>query len=504
MDFVSNPEARSSESLRLRDRWIEPSEIEAHLLRHPQVKRSVVLVNEDEVGEPQLIAHVMVDLGESKAQGESGLGSVKTGITDRWKTLYDLTYSSAANKDPSFAGWNSSYTRQPIPEAEMREWLLATVDRIRTLRPSSLLEIGCGSGLLVQHLAPECIRYVGTDFSPSALERLKQWISRRGNLVHVELLQRSAMELQDLAPGSFDTVVLNSVIQYFPNIEYLLTVLEHATRLLVPGGKIFVGDVRHLGLLPMFHSAVQLSRASDSLTVTHLRTRITRALAHEMELAIDPQFFRALPTHLSRITAVDVQVKVGRASNELTRYRYDVVLHTDEHLREHPTFETRLWRADSTFSAEIEAALQEKCFPALRLISIPNSRLAREAAVRKLIDSSDARTTTASLRRQLDGWLPEKPDLESFHQWGERYGYNVAIGWGTAQSPEDVDLLLSDRARAGQIPPVPPSLSDLRPWHEYANSPLDNGIRQRLIPQLREHLRSQLPEHLIPTTWILS
>src|SRR5207253_2443410 len=159
-------------------------------------------------------------------------------------------------------------------------------------------------------------------------EQLRQWKSRREDLQHVELLHRSATELRDMEPGSFDTLILNSVVQYFPDIEYLLAVLQEAVRLLGPGGKIFIGDVRHLGLLSMFHSAVQLSKAAATVSVGQLRKRIARAVAQDKELVIDPQFFQVLPGHLSGISAVEVQLKRGRALNELTRYRYDVVLHT--------------------------------------------------------------------------------------------------------------------------------------------------------------------------------
>ena len=49
-------------------------------------------------------------------------------------------------------------------------------------------------------------------------------------------------------------------------------------------------------------------------------------------LVIDPQFFRGLLGELPGISAVEVQLKRGRAENELTRYRYDVVLHVGEEM----------------------------------------------------------------------------------------------------------------------------------------------------------------------------
>ena len=46
-----------------------------------------------------------------------------------------------------------------------QEWVQGAVDRILALKPARVLEIGCGSGLLLFRLAPHCQYYCGTDFS---------------------------------------------------------------------------------------------------------------------------------------------------------------------------------------------------------------------------------------------------------------------------------------------------------------------------------------------------
>jgi len=86
------------------------------------------------------------------------------------------------------------------------------VQRIVALNPRDVLEIGCGTGLLLLRIAPLCRRYVATD------SRWKPWSacsSWRANAIcqTPPLLARMADEFSDIAPESFDAIVINSVIQ---------------------------------------------------------------------------------------------------------------------------------------------------------------------------------------------------------------------------------------------------------------------------------------------------
>ena len=103
--------------------------------------------------------------------------------------------------------------------------------------------------------------------------------------------------------------------------------LKGAVELVSSNGRVFVGDVRHHGLLHLFHSSVQLAHAPESLSLGQLKNRINSAVAREKELVIDPGLFLALQNHVPRVGSVEVLLKRGRSDNELTRYRYDVVLH---------------------------------------------------------------------------------------------------------------------------------------------------------------------------------
>jgi amino acid adenylation domain-containing protein len=51
---------------------------------------------------------------------------------------------------------------------------------------------------------------------------------------------------------------------------------------------------------------------------------------------------------------------------------------------------------------------------------------------------------------------------------------------------------------------VPPeAASEDIPGNSYANNLLKNGLQQRLVPRLREHLKARLPEYMIPLAWVV-
>src|SRR6185436_14629308 len=210
-------------------------------------------------------------------------GAESPEASDHWQKIWDEAYQpAAAVADATFniSGWNSSYTGEWIAAEEMREWLNDTTGRIRALGARRVLEIGCGTGLILFRVAPECERYTGVDFSPAALANIRAELERRP-LPQVDLVEGSADELSNIAPGSYDAVVINSVVQYFPSVDYLVRVLERALQALAPGGSLFIGDVRSLTLLRAFHASVELHHAPDATPAQELAKRIDRRMRRE-------------------------------------------------------------------------------------------------------------------------------------------------------------------------------------------------------------------------------
>jgi ubiquinone/menaquinone biosynthesis C-methylase UbiE len=61
----------------------------------------------------------------------------------------------------------------------MREWVNNQVTQILALQPKRVLEIGCGTGLLLFRIAPHCSKYYATDFSPISLNYIQQQLTKQ-------------------------------------------------------------------------------------------------------------------------------------------------------------------------------------------------------------------------------------------------------------------------------------------------------------------------------------
>src|SRR5690625_2149424 len=156
--------------------------------------------------------------------------------------------------------------------------------------------------MLLFGIAPHCHSYVGTDFSQSALDHVARHLnSSIQNSESVQLIKREANDLEDFKKNSYDTIVLNSIIQYFPQLDYFLSVLDSSLSLVKSGGSIFIGDVRSLELLEVFHASVTMYQSDYSMKTSELWDVIQEDIRKEKELVIDTKIFHALEKINSQI-----------------------------------------------------------------------------------------------------------------------------------------------------------------------------------------------------------
>ncbi|WP_129780154.1 non-ribosomal peptide synthetase [Peristeroidobacter soli] len=484
---------RIDHQVKIRGYRIELGEIESQLLAQPEVREAVVMAQGEKDGK-RLIAYVAPEMSALDTAGGDADVASRGELVAQWESVFDGTYEGEGTA-PSFRGWNSSYTDLPIPEAQMQEWLENTVARIQSLRPERILEIGCGVGLLVQHLAPRVANYLGRDLSACAVRDLSAWIRTQSALSHVSIQHAQASDFNGIREGAFDTLVLNSVAQYLPDADYFLGVLEGAARVVGPQGRLFIGDLRHLDHVPMFHASVQLSRASAQTTVGRLRSRIARAVAQDKELVLNPAFFHVLAAHLG-MGGVEILLKRGRFDNELTRYRYDVVMNG---ARVEPvTHETFDGSAPDVLE-RVAAQLALKQSSAIAMRGIPNLRLARDLAAWRRLQAGDEQMTVGELLAQLEKEAPAGIDPEMLWTLGEAHGYHVEISWTPNVTDGSFDARFIDPGRARAQPASTPRSVELpEGWRALASDPARALCLQQLGGRLRERLLEAMPDYMVP------
>lgn len=215
-------------------------------------------------------------------------------------------------------GWINSFTREQFSEKEMCEYAENTFQKLKPYinKKCSVLEIGCSSGITMTRIASHVKKYVGIDISRNALNSAKN----NASLSHIDNVHLRVLEAKDilnLKDECFDIIILNSVIQYFPNYVYLLRVIENCTFLLNRNGVLFIGDI-----LDFQTKNEYLSSLNEMFS--HANEKNTSGLNNS--LFIKKDFFDKLKRTKYYFSNLHITEKKYTVENELTKYRYDCLI----------------------------------------------------------------------------------------------------------------------------------------------------------------------------------
>ncbi|MFF4588392.1 class I SAM-dependent methyltransferase [Streptomyces sp. NPDC001388] len=414
----------------------------AVLRSHPQVRVAAVEYVEDPGGAGAGLV--------ARAVPEAGPGPVGTGTADAvveaWQAVFDDCYEVAGlDDDPVTAGitgWTDSLTGQPVPAAQMAEWVDTTVARLAALPHRRILEIGAGTGLLmnplVRALAPEV--YTATDFSARSVDLLRELAGElAGPAPRTGITVEQAEATAPPPGGPYDLVIVNSVVQYFPSTLYLEEVLRQVLPSVVPGGHVFLGDLRHAGLREAFACLKHRRRSGADSSAVPVRVRVDRELRLDGELSLLPDHLHALPGRFDRLTGVDTAPRRGAAPSEMTLFRYDAVLHVGCSL---PAGEAEWHDGGELTADEVRARLADAAAP-FGFRGVPNARLAEALALRGVRGEAGPERG----REVRPG-----ADPEQLARLVEKAGWTAGLRWTPGDDEGRYDLWCTPPGREGSAP----------------------------------------------------
>ncbi len=430
-------------------------DLEARLEQHPAVGRAAARVHDG-----RLIAYV------TPADASGGLVALRA---SQWDQRHREALAQAGATRPG---------------GEPDEWTETTVARLRKFGRRRIFEIGCGTGGLLARLAADTECYWASDLSKVAIDALQA--ARPGP--NVRLCCRPADDFSGVPEGYFDTVVIHSVAHCFPDAGYLARVLGGAARVLKPGGRIFLGDLRSRALLAARHADALRQRATPGTTCGQLREQLARRLDGSTELALDPAWFDQ--AGIPGLSHLEIQLRRGSQTTVATTYHSDAILHVGEK----PALQlVNKWRQWERLNLEqLEAVLAESSGE-LVIAGIPDARACSRLGFLRALEHS---AETGPLP-----FAPSSPSsaltAEQLHAVAEANGFRAHVRWRGNGSAGLLDVMFLP-AGSGLLPlwPVPATTPPL------VREPFSEVSPANLAATLHRHLAGSLPAHLLPAAFV--
>ena len=254
----------------------------------------------------QLMQYILIDTENERP--------VETENKQLNEKVWDLTAYNAKNAIMQ-SGWKNSKTREWFSDEEMRESVNNTYTKLLPYlnKETKVMEIGVGSGLICEAVAPDVKEYIGIDISDQTLSITEKRLTDKG-IKNIAFFKNEAVNVNSKGFKDIDLIIMNSVSQCFPGYNYFIQTIENALSCMSDQGIIFVGDIL------------------DYDEREHWRNELNKngKVINKRDLWYSRKFIDQLPAFIKGIDSVDISGKLYDIENELSLYRYDAMIYVDK------------------------------------------------------------------------------------------------------------------------------------------------------------------------------
>ncbi|MGH9760128.1 MAG: condensation domain-containing protein, partial [Blastocatellia bacterium] len=198
-----------------------------------------------------------------------------------------------------------------------------------------------------------------------------------------------------------------------------------------------------------------------------------------------------------------------RHHNELTKFRYNVVLNVGSNQPSTKTDATFEWQRDSLTLGSLRDILASDEYESFLIQNVPNSRVVGELKVLRSIRTLTDKTV-ADLKLSASEFASEGFDPEELCLLGEALSYRALLFHPFSFNNSYFDVVFARPGSAAAAPgsiafqpdydplPIPKQPDGVR-LKPYVNNPLQGPIAARLAPQLKRFLSERLPDYMVPS-----
>jgi 2-polyprenyl-6-hydroxyphenyl methylase/3-demethylubiquinone-9 3-methyltransferase len=132
--------------------------------------------------------------------------------------------------------WDKTSEFKPLHD--INPLRLNYIDEAAVLAGKSVLDVGCGGGILSESMAQKGAKVTGIDLGEKALKVAQLHSLESGVAVDYQLI--SVEELAGKQPASFDVVTCLEMLEHVPDPA---SVVQACAKLVKPGGQVFFSTI---------------------------------------------------------------------------------------------------------------------------------------------------------------------------------------------------------------------------------------------------------------------